>query len=747
MFTYTKYLRRAAGYSLAASLMGSVAFVGSAYAAEEAADEAPVFDEIIVTSTKRAESIQDIPISVTAISQETLELSGAVEFADYATSVPNLSFGFAGEGRQTSRQFQLRGISGRDTTAFYINETAVPTTMDPRVIDVNRIEVLRGPQGSLFGARSMGGLVRLVTNQPSTDDVYGNVHAGFGTVHEGGEDYQFDATVNIPIADNAAFKATAYYIKDGGFIDRQVDPDASTIIAGGAGQNGDEFLNEDVNEDETYGFAASLLLNASENISITPSIIYQKTDSDGPAFVDNDVENLVKVRQFDVDEIGRDEWYLASVEASIGLDAGQIVTSVSYFDRETLDVEDGSLFMMGFFGPPVAAIDDPVTTREVSDQNRFTAEARFVSEFEGPVNFIAGVFYQKVETEGGFPVDSIIPGGSPIAGLFGLGTSFFSSNVTTDQEEIGFFGEVTLDVTEQLSITAGGRWFDVSTTSARSDAGSLFDLFGAPVPGQNSQSDNGFNPRVAVEFAVNDDVSLYANVAKGFRPGGANASEATCAAFGTIVPSGFESDSLWNYEGGFKSTLAEGRVTFNASAFHIVWSDRQTSIANCGGLGFGAIDNVGQAKATGFEAEMSAYITDSVSLSGGIGYVDARVTDTGGIGSVEVGDPLFNVPEWNGAAALDINVPISDDVDGYSRIDFRYVGSSISAQGNERPEYTVLNARIGAQLSDGWDVSLYANNILDKRANFADPTELSDALDLIAVSRPRTFGIDLRKEF
>ncbi len=328
-------IRKSLGFGLSSVAVAAASLLGAGVAQAQNDDEL-MLEEIIVTATKRAESIQDIPLSVTAIGQEELQLSGAVEFADYATAVPNLSFGFAGEGRQTSRQFQLRGISGANTTAFYINDTAVPITIDPRVIDISRIEVLRGPQGSLFGARSMGGLVRLVTNKPSTEEFSGSFHAGLAGVHEGGTDYQFDSTINVPLSDSAAFKVTGYYINDAGFIDRLVDPDASSIIASGVGLNGDESTNRNVNQDETFGFAGSLLLRLSDNVSITPGILYQKTNSEGPAFVDDDIENFTKARQFDVEETGRDEWYLASLETEIYLEHGQIVNSTSYFDRETL---------------------------------------------------------------------------------------------------------------------------------------------------------------------------------------------------------------------------------------------------------------------------------------------------------------------------------------------------------------------------------------------------------------------------
>ncbi|GAB5458791.1 MAG: TonB-dependent receptor [Henriciella sp.] len=707
-------------------------------------------DAVIVTATKRAASIKDIPQSVTAIDQQTLEVSGAVEFADYATSVPNLSFGFAGEGRQTSRQFQLRGISGAGTTAFYIDDIAVPVTMDPRILDVARVEVLRGPQGSLFGARSMGGLVRLVTNDPDLSGPSGKVHAGIASVNEGGTDYQIDGTFNGVLSDNVAFKVTGYHIQDAGFIDRVVDPDASAIIAGdlATGGNGDEFTVSDINEDTTFGFNASLFVQATDRLSFRPSFMYQKTESDGPAFVDDDVENLTKLRQFNVFEIGEDEWSMASLVTKFDLDNGQIVNSTAFFDRETLDVEDSTLFFQGFFGAPTTAVDDFSVTSEVSDETRFNTETRYVSDYEGPFNFIAGIFYQEIERDGGFPVSTIVPTGSPVEGFFGAGNSFFSLDSTFKQEEIGVFFEATYDLTDRLSVTGGGRWFDIETEETRADGGALFDFFlgSAPPPGSASQSESGFNPRVAIDFDLNDSITLYGNFAQGFRPGGGNDAIAACDALGVTVPESFDSDSLWNYEAGFKSSFNNGRTTLNGAVFQITWEDRQTQIENCGGLGFGATGNAGEAEATGFELEFATQINDYTSFDFGVGYVDAEITDDGGLASVTVGAPLFNVPEWNGAAAIDFNIPLNAEKDFYSRLDYRYTGESTSAQGNQRDSYSLVNGRLGVQSGD-WDLSLYIQNAFDERANYADPVELSDSLNLIAINRPRTIGIDLRKEF
>ncbi|NIB40592.1 TonB-dependent receptor [Pseudomaricurvus alkylphenolicus] len=719
------------------------------------ADTALELEEVVVTATKREQSLQDISLSVTAIGEVELERSGAAEFADYATSVPNLSFGYSGEGRQTSRKFQLRGITGDDTSALYIDETAVPTTMDPRVIDVERVEVLRGPQGTLFGARSMGGLVRMVTKKPSTDEVEGKLHAAVGSMEGGGLDYRVDGSVNLPLAENVALRLTGYYLRDAGFIDRIVDPDGSAVVGGEDALNGDEYRNEDINEDSTQGFQASLFWQVSEELMLQPQLMYQKTESDGPAFVDEDIDNFTKIRQFDVTEEGEDEWSLAALTINYDLGYGEIVSSTSYFERETLDIEDGTIFMSSFLGgPAVASVDAPAITFETSDEERITQELRFVSNFEGKLNMVAGVFYQKIDREGGFPPASIVPGGAPFIGFAGFeaGDSFFSLQSHFEQEELGLFGEFEYSLTDTLTMTVGGRWFDVSTEDERIDGGTLFTklgvAFGFPIPEpfKGGVDEDGFNPRVALSWDINDEVTLYSNVAKGYRPGDVNDAKAACEAVGlTDIPEFTDSDSLWNYELGAKTRLWGGRATLNMATYFISWDERRAQTINCG-LGFSARDNVGEVESKGAELELMLQVTEGFSLSAGVGYTDSRITDTGGALGVEEGQALANVPRWNGALALDYDFSISEEMDGYSRFDYRYVGSSVSAQGNDRDRYELINLRAGIQWGS-WDLSAFVENLTDERANLADPAELSDSLNLIAVGRPRTLGMSIRKTF
>jgi len=705
--------------------------------------QSALMEEVVVTATKRQVAIQDVPVSMAAFTSEDIIKLGAVEFADYATAVPNLSFGFAGEGRQTSRQFQVRGIFGTDTSALYINDTPVPVTVDPRVLDVERIEVLRGPQGSLFGSRSMGGLVRLVTKKPSPDEFEGSLHTRIGAVKGGGEDYLVDGSFNIPLMNGkAALRGSAYYVADAGFIDRLVDPDRS--IVGGGEPSGDEYTSKEINEDETTGFQLSLGIDATDNIHINPAILYQKFKSDGPAFVDNDINNFQKVRQHDLDETGEDEYYLLSLDLEIELAAGSILSSTTWFNRETQDLEDGTE-AVAFLGRSTV----PVRTIEAGEQDRITQEARFVSDFSGPFQLVLGAFYQHVDVKGGFPPESIIEPGTGFDVFFGFGgRSFYSLQALRETEEIGIFGEASYDITEQLTLIAGGRWFDIEIASSRKDGGALYDFYGIAEILQSEEftlSEDGFNPRFGFQWYPNEDMNIYANAAKGYRPGGINTAAATCSALGvTDVPTSYRSDDLWSYELGAKTSWAERRVELNVAAFYMDWSDFRSPTINCG-LGFGASENTGKAESKGFELDLVVTPAAGLTLSVGLGYTDAEITNAGEATSIVKGDPLPNIPEWTGVAAIDHDFELSN-FDVFWRIDYRYVDSSISRNGLHRPSYELVNLRGGLRWNN-LEASVFLENVTNEHANLADPTELSDGLDLLAVNRPFTAGVDLRYRF
>lgn len=723
-------------------------------------EPAPPSQVIEVTATKRTQPLQTVPVAVSVIDARSLQASGALGFDDYAARVPNLSFAYAGPGRQAARMFQLRGIFGADTSALYIGDTAIPTSVDPRVLDIERIEVQRGPQGSLFGSRAMGGVVQLIPMLPRVGESLGSGHLGLALGAGGSRVAVADATINRPLGEDSAWRLSAYALDEGGFIGRQVDPDASTLIrqAGRPGApNGDEWLHRRVNRDRTAGLNLSLYAIHDGTLSVLPRLLVQRTRSGGPPYVENSVSNLIKPRQFDVEESGRDTWALWSLEVRADLGIGQLVSVSSYFQRRTLDVEDSTPFIASRIGGPVlAAVSAPSITSSTSRDRRLTQEIRLVAPTDAALSYIAGVFFQRILSGTDMPAQSNFPAGSPVIGTQGIavGDSFYELHATRQQSETGLFGELTWRLSPTLSLTAGGRWFDIQRQQTRRDGGVLFSKIARVVLDgyTGSHYETGFNPRLALSWQPSAERLIYASVSRGFRPGIVNDSKGACAALGkTGVPDAVDSDALWSHEVGTKQLLADGLVRLNAAVFDIDWRHRQTQVFDCG-LGFAARANVGAARSRGLELEVQAQFTQGMLGSLALGYTDARITDAGGALATSPGDRLPNSPRLNAALSLDASRRIDDGglvVDGYTayaRADLRYVGASVSAQKLTRPSYTLLDLRLGAR-RDTWDLSLTVRNLTDRRANLSDAPELSDALNLLAINRPRTVGVDLRVRY
>jgi outer membrane receptor protein involved in Fe transport len=594
-----------------------------------------------------------------------------------------------------------------------------------------------------------------VPNKPTTNQFSGNAHVSVGQTHEGGTSYAADTTLNVPLSDRSALRITAYHIDDAGWINRLVDPNASMMAQLTTGAptsvSGDEYLHKGVNSDRTNGFQAALRFDANDWLTISPRLMYQRTDSNGPPYVDGDVNSLVKIRQFDVNEKGMDEWTLANLEIAAAVRGGDFVSSTSYFKRSTMDVEDATRFIASRLGGRIrTAVAAPSTTTAAGEEKRATQEFRFVSESKGSFQYIVGAFFQRTERSGGYPADSIFPVGSPAIGVAGIavGDSFFSLATTFKQTEIAAFGEMNYKIVPALTLTLGARAYDIKTDQTRLDGGVLFSkLYGFTVkPYAGSEKGSGINPRLALSWEQSKELTWYANAAMGYRPGRVNDSKGACTALGkTGVRDAVDADSLWNYEGGAKGSFFGGRLQTNVAAFYIDWKNRQTSTLDCG-MGFGALDNVGAVRSRGAEFDVSYALGKGFGLSAAMGYTDARVTDIGNAIGVAVGNRLANAPRTNAAVGMNFSTALSGSTIGYGRIDARYVGDSISAQKAYRPEYTIVDLRAGAKFGM-WDLSVFVKNAADKRANLSDAPELSDSLNLIAIERPRTIGIDLRAKF
>ena len=479
-------MKRVSGKYFCYMALSSTMLTSVAYADEE---RTLILEEITVTATKQAKNLQDVGMSISALGDEALTMMGAQGFEDFATSIPNLSFGYggAGDGRN-ARSFSLRGISGRNTTGFYINETPVPNRIDPRLIDVNRIEVLRGPQGSLYGASSMGGTVRIITNKPDSSQIEGLVDATISNTKEGGWNYKLEGVLNIPIADNkAALRIIGYLEDEDGVYDR-VFPDPSNP--------GEMRRIENVDNKQIKGIQAALGFTPGEDLEIIAKASFQDTSSEGAPW-SSELGNFDQIKIVDIPETLDEEWVHLTLNVNYQRPWGDFTFVSSYFKQNYIENEDITDVVGVLFGGLIF----PSEINQSIEPRNWTQEARFASSLEGPFNFIMGAYYNKADQKSlsvSLPVGldaafAAFVGAPPGTEIFGTDLLFQGAS-TVNVKELAIFGEAYFDVTDDLKLTVGGRWFDVDIDVFAKDEGIAADLSGAVTLG--STSEQGFNPKI-----------------------------------------------------------------------------------------------------------------------------------------------------------------------------------------------------------------------------------------------------------
>ncbi|TAK51992.1 MAG: TonB-dependent receptor [Gammaproteobacteria bacterium] len=763
------------------SLLLTLACGATLAAAAASAQEREVFTglgEIIVTATKQAESLQDVGLSITAVSSVDLEQMGATDFLDFAVRVPNLGMAYEADGRFDSSSPSVRGVFGSNTTGVYFDDTPVNASILPRVMDLDRIEVLRGPQGTLYGAKSMGGTIRFITKQPDLHESESAVHTTLSTVKEGDQNWGFDGSFNIPLVEGrSALRVAAYFGQNSGIFDREYQSDWVDFTGAPRQNSGPAFATkENVDDEEFYGGQVVGKFTLTDNVSLSLRVMGQKVEADGMPFADIDPDNTTQLRFFDSPEPGSDRWYVLSGTLNWDVASGEIVSATSWYNRKTSEWEEEAHFLHFLFdqviGIPIDPLESVINTTEKYES--FVQEIRYSSQFDGAFNFIAGAFYQDLEWDHLYP-PAVQTGLADAIDAFtetpGLGQNceygfcltdddlIYSDHMVHKTKELAFFGEATWEFGERWALTLGGRWYDNEV-----DAVNFGDGFANSGPSMfdRTQSESGFNPKALLQVDATDNVNVYASAAKGFRIGGVNGNvpELLCGPeldeLG-IEPSNattYDSDSLWSYELGMKSTLADNRMTLNGALFYIDWSDiQQMHRLACG---FQFTSNAGQARSQGFELELMAAPMDGLTLSAGVGYTDAEITDAGSVPGVNKGDKIQGVPDWTFTSSAQYQWPLASGRQGMVRGDFNYYGDSFSANNATssdeqrlREAWTALNLRAGL-VDERWELLLFVDNVTDERANLADSRSIAAETPTrprLVVNRPRTIGLEARMRF
>ena len=779
----------------ALALVAPVVAVGLAPAwvlAQESGGGQNKLEEIIVTATKQAagQDVSKVPISITAFDSKTIELLNAKDLAALTAVTPGVvltqtqTFGLA------LTNIQIRGISSRTsepTTGMYLNDTPFTTignntnlggsVATPVVFDLERVEVLRGPQGTLFGSTSEGGAIRFIPNAPSLTTFTHYTRTEASSTAHGDPSYEAGYAMGGPIVENKlGFRFSTWYREDGGWIDH-----CQPAVA----QPGCLYVIEkNANSQNTAAIRGALLWRPNDTLTVEPMIQMQNVRSNDPTgyeLLASNPDQAIWNSDHSTDEPSSDPLTIASVKLEWDL-KNVVATSVtSFISRYYKFHADYTEYQdWAFFGNPypLTGLPDDFGLGDYGiNQHDLYEEFRVASAKSGSRwNWVAGVFVSNqkeydyahvihpdlpdlVLSIYGVPIDQVL--GVP----FYLGQWVAFNDVHTRSKEIAFFGNVDFQITDKLRLSMAGRstHYNQNVTSFIAgpfNGGTQFfeaDASGTP-----------FTPKVALSYQANDRTMYYVNAAKGFRIGGVNpqidnAQPACQAAKPGYIARGlkfshqFDPDSLWSYEVGLKTRLLDNRLSIDAAAFHIDWKDIQNpeGVAGCG---FSMIFNLGTAKANGFDLGIQALVGDHVKLDATVGRTNARYTSTV-TGLVTAGEQITGpgaaVPPWTATvgAEFDFQVGRHDAYAWLQDVYHSFNDGRFNSQTPEdvatynpllpvNPQTRMVNLRIGMRLAKV-DTSLFVNNVTDEHPTLSVADAFYPDPRLTGVTwRPRTFGIN-----
>lgn len=689
-----------------------------------------VLEEMVVTANRREESLQEVSASITAFSTADIERKGFDSFADFAGSVPGLTLNESVKNRGV---FNIRGVSlstlggnSQDPVSIYINDTPVTDTYaaaiapDLRLFDVERIEVLRGPQGTLFGSGSLGGTVRIITNKPDATRAEAAGRIDFGSTKGGGERRRYDAMVNVPlVADTLAVRVVGYYRDEEGWV-------KNTTLGTS-------------NSTEDWGGRLSVLWTPNDAFSLRAEVIHQDSE---PEDGDSWDPAAGKFRRASSIAAGRKaEITNYSLTAAYDFADFATLSSITTMQRSKADylVDSGDLFGLGL---PVVGRNDPW------DTEFFVQELRLVSNSDSRLEWVVGAFFVDRESNMRYLLE--VPGLDALLGGVIGSDVYFESPLGASSQEIAGYGDITFKLTDRWKVNAGVRRFWTEATYQELNRNVLdFATFTyVKTSFKNEGTDSDYTWRAGLSFDVTDDAMLYANVSKGYRVGQVNPNNGPSFVDPNdiVIPEGYGADSTINYELGAKTAWFGNRVIANIAAYYIDWrdiqidgqriSDRRSFIANAG-----------EARSHGLELELSARPTQALTLYTALTFQEAEVTDvpTHIVVPAAEGDVLPGLVDFKFSGGFEYRWDIGA-TQWYVRADGQYVGSSPNrlSGGGTNPNFAInesyenVNAAIGF-VTDWGEVTLYGENLTNNDAYIMNAGQLGP--DPINTLRPRTAGV------
>jgi len=753
--------------------------------------QAGEISEVVVTATRREERLQDVPISVSAFSQDRIDSQGLRDIDDLTRLSPGITFQRNGNGsaanyNDESSDISIRGIdsqAGTSTTGIYIDDTPIQSrhigfgavNAFPALFDLDRVEVLRGPQGTLFGAGAEGGAIRFITPQPSLTKDSGYVRSEVATTRHGDTSYEAGAAVGAPIIqDVLGFRASMSFRRDGGWVDRAgytVSPDQAPVLQGvGQGQG-------DANWHETFTLRGALKWAVSDTLTVSPSFYYQDlhindTASFWISLSDPEAQRYSNGNAFT--NPSRDPFWLAAVKVDWNLGFAQLTSNTSFFHRNQHSTSDYTQYLRATYGSfellpsiyPQPGDQGYAAFRD--EQKNWYEELRLASAPGGRLIWNTGLFFshldenvpedivdrtlrQQILDYSGYNLCDPLPCPN--------GRIFHGPENRVVDKQIALFGELTYRLTDTLSATAGLRVAKVDFYGTTLQGG---PFLGTPDTTTSAgSSEKPVTPKAVVAWQPDSDNLFYVSASKGYRVGGVNTGVGTICgndldALGlSRVPDQYTSDNLWSYEVGGKNTFLEHRLQINSSLFWIDWRDIQQNVylPSCGEQ-FTA--NLGHVVSRGGDVDIEFKPVSSVSLQLTAAYTDAKFTRDSRAGDntapiVSKGDRLPGAP-WSFTLAAEKRF-----ADWYIRADFQYTTAQTALLANTDARNALndttipglpltkdLQLRGGLRWSD-YDISLFAHNVLDQHPILFESRDIAnDATDQLYFGRgvrPRTYGL------
>ena len=768
------------GAAVAQDQTGAAAATAASQEAAAATQEGEGRD-IIVTAQRRVQVLADVPQSISVVGEETLERQAARSFMDYAPLVPGLTLTQENPGET---RLILRGVntgSVGSSVATYVDDTpfgasgslsnAAILAGDFDTFDVERIEVLRGPQGTLYGANALSGVLKFVTARPRTDRLEVRGQLGIEATRYGEMSYLGNAAVNIPLGDTVAFRASGFYRDTGGYIDAPVR-DA-----------------DDVNGNKSYGGRASLLFEPTDDLSIRLFALLQKIKTDSPSTFQADPETLEPVDPITGLEVGEDDrtryerigefneldyqLYAGTVDYDFGFAKLTSVTSYSEQTRNELSdtsTIEGTRGLANAIYAPTAPGTVGLSFENDVEVEKFTQEVRLQSPDSDRFEWLVGGYYTDEKTaliQEFFPFTLATQEFLPTAGTFGpfVFDRFVFANIDADYKEYAAFASATFKFNDRFDLTAGGRY-----SHNKQDSVQQVTQLGMGAPQFGDSSEGVFTWSISPRFEFNDHVSAYARVAKGYRPGGPNFIPAGAPAG---FPSEFQSDTLVSYELGLRAETSDRKAALDASVYYLDWDDiliLSTAQSAAGPVGVNS--NGGAARTMGFELTGTFRPLRGLNIVANAAYVDAELRDDtippeGGLNLVGglKGDTLPYAPKFSSNLSVDYEWSLNDHVDAYVGGNVRFVGDQVAGFSTayraafdsriEIDSYTTMDLRAGADFGR-FSVQAYVRNLFDTYGvvsaggfPFSVPPSLGGTgIPLLNVGtiRPRTFGLTIGAE-